>query len=495
MKTNFLCFTTLCVFIILIISGCSDFLNQQPNALTSSSAFNNPVSLEKELLAAYKRTKINAGNNYWWAFGEITTDNAVKGGSSPSDQARILKLATFTEHASNTTLTPIWKYNYQGIHRANLIIKNIPKVNGLDQAKADRYMAEAKFLRALFYYRLVKIFGGVPLITKAHLKSYKVSRSSKEETYNLIENDSKDAIPVLPTKNELTKDAELGRASKGAAEALLTRVYLMQGNFSAAEKWAKKIIDSREYSLNPDYYSIFTQAQDLGSEAIFSITYGYNTKFNIANADDIYRNSRAFNGYGFCLPTQDLFDAFDPNDPRRRGTIYSNGDILPDGRVGDVGNSSTGYIDKKAYTPKELFHPGQSGRDRKVFRLGEIYLWYAEAANENGHTQIALKYLNKVRERAREGNPNILPDITVTNKAKLRKIIWHEERVEYALEGKRFFDLVRTDRAAKVLHAYAKKYNTEKGANFKKDKNEIFPIPESQIQLSHGTLKQNPGYK
>jgi tetratricopeptide (TPR) repeat protein len=373
----------------------------------------------------------------------------------------------------------------------------VPNVKDLDQSTADRYVAEAKFLRAFFYFRLVKVFGGVPLITKANIENYQVPRSSKDSTYIRIENDLKDAESVLPLKSELTDD-EVGRATKGAAEALLTRAYLMQGNYQAAEKWAKKIIDSGEYSLNPDYYSIFTEDTDHGPEAIFSINYAYNSKYSssldgMTTADDTYKTSRAFGGYGFDLPTQDLHDAFAPNDPRLKATMYADGDTLPDGRIGDVDNSSTGYIDKKAYIPEDEYHPAASGKDNKIFRLGEIYLWYAEAANEDGNTQEALKYLNKVRKRAREGNSNILPDITITDKNALRKEIYHEERVEYAMEAKRFFDLVRTGRAAEVLHAYAKKYNTEKGANFKKD-NKIFPIPETQIELSQGTLEQNPGY-
>jgi hypothetical protein len=483
----------LCGFIALTVNGCSGFLNQQPQTLTSSTAFNTSEGALKELIAAYAKVT-TPGNLGFWVCGDVLSNDALKGGSSPSDQGQIYDLAHFQSHPDNGNLESWWKNMYQGIHRANLVIHNVPDVQDINNTTADRYVAEAKFLRAFFYFRLVKIFGGVPLITKANIESYQVSRSSKDDTYKQIEQDLKDAIPALPPRSKLSSD-EYGRATKGAAEALLTRVYLMRRNFKGAEKYAKKIIDSGEYSLNPDYASIFMQSSNTGPEAIFTLNFVYNPKYGGGNTNDIYRNSRAIGGYGFDLPTKDLHNAFNPQDPRLKATIYANGDVLYDGTIGNVGSSATGYIDYKAYRPVATFHTTSEGRYIKFYRLGEIYLWYAEAANENGQPQVALKYLNKIRDRARGGRTNILPDITTTDQAALRKKIYHAERVEYALEGKHFWDLIRTGRAAKVLHAYAKKYNTSKGAKFHKpSKGGLFPIPETQIELSKGTLKQNPDY-
>jgi hypothetical protein len=138
--------------------------------------------------------------------------------------------------------------------------------------------------------------------------------------------------------------------------------------------------------------------------------------------------------------------------------------------------------------------PKSSGKDQNVFRLGHILLWYAEAANENGRPNEARTALNEIRKRARQGNEQILPDVTTLDKSQLREAIWKEQRVEYATEVFRFFDLLRTNRAAKVLGDYAKKYNDQKGREFKAGINELFPVPQSQINLSRGVLKQNPGY-
>ena len=169
---------------------------------------------------------------------------------------------------------------------------------------------------------------------------------------------------------------------------------------------------------------------------------------------------------------------------------------MPDGLVANVGNSTTGYLNKKAYVPEYEKIGGalQPGRDDIHMRLGKVMLWFAEAANENGNTQGALTALNAIRRRARQGNANILPDVTETNKAALRDLIWREQRVEFGQEYERFFELVRQGRAGQVMRAYAAKYNTPKGSGFKDGVNEIFPIPQSEINLSKGVLKQNAGY-
>ncbi|HZG23924.1 MAG TPA: RagB/SusD family nutrient uptake outer membrane protein, partial [Chitinophagaceae bacterium] len=151
---------------------------------------------------------------------------------------------------------------------------------------------------------------------------------------------------------------------------------------------------------------------------------------------------------------------------------------------------------KKAYVPEYERIGGalQAGRDDIHMRLGKALLWYAEAANENGNTQTALTALNAIRRRARQGNASVLPDVTVTGKEALRQAIWQEQRVEFGQEYERFFELVRQGRAGAVMRAYAAKYNTAKGSGFKDGVNEIFPIPQTEINLSKGVLKQNPGY-
>ncbi|HKJ30439.1 MAG TPA: RagB/SusD family nutrient uptake outer membrane protein, partial [Balneolales bacterium] len=389
-----------------------------------------------------------------------------------------------------------WSDLYVGVHRANLVLDNVPAIK-MDSNLKARLLGEAHFLRGYYYFQLVKLFGGVPLILKSELTSYTQARATKDQVYQQIIKDFQAADQVLPLKSQYPTN-DMGRATKGAADSYLGKVYLYMHKYTEAEKWFKKVIDSGQYSLDPNYLNMFRLSGQHGSGSIFEVNYVYSTSYDVTNRATVAHGSRAMYGWGFVCPTQDLASSFAKGDPREKETIYANGDTLSDGQVADVGNSPTGYMNRKAYLPKDEFPPNgsaqSSGRDEVLMRLGKVLLWYAEAANEDGHTQAALTALNKVRARARQGNPNVLPDITETNKDSLRKIIWHEERDEYALEHERFFDLVRTGRAASVFHAYAQKYNTTKGKNYKAGVNEVFPLPENDISLSDGKLKQNQGY-
>jgi hypothetical protein len=258
------------------------------------------------------------------------------------------------------------------------------------------------------------------------------------------------------------------------------------------------VIASNEYQLSPDYMEMFLRAGEISREHIFQVKFLNDQGAQPANNNNIGTTfgSRARNGWGFNLPTQDFVSAFEAGDPRLGQTVYKNGDVMPDGLVANVGNSTTGFLTKKYYVPEYERVQGslQAGRDDIHMRLGKVYLWYAEAANEIGKTTEALQYLNEVRRRARQGNNAVLPDITETNKDALRQLIWKEQRVEFGQEYERFFELVRQGRAGQVLRAYATKYNTAKGRGYRDGVNEIFPIPQSEINLSKGKITQNPGY-
>jgi hypothetical protein len=271
----------------------------------------------------------------------------------------------------------------------------------------------------------------------------------------------------------------------------------MKNNIKA-EEWFGKVILSNEYALHADYLEMFLRVGETSKEHIFQVKFLNDQGAQPANNNNIGTTfgSRARNGWGFNLPTQDFVDAFEPGDPRLLQTVYKNGDVMPDGLVANVGNSTTGYLAKKYYVPEYEKIQGslQAGRDDIYMRLGKVYLWYAEAANEIGKTTEALKYLNEVRKRARQGNNAVLPDVTVTDKDALRQAIWKEQRVEFGQEYERFFELVRQGRAGEVLRAYAAKYNTAKGKGFRDGVNEVFPLPQSEINLSKGKISQNPGY-
>lgn len=490
-------------FLSIGILGCSDILEKQPLALISSeSAYVTANDASRAVTAAYHPL---TGNNWCcgvygnggymhWVLGNVASDDTEKGGESGSDQLYAQQISLFNIPSDNDATRFAWQNQYIGIRRANLVLDNVVSIE-MDAQLKERFLAEAKFLRAWYYFNLVRTFGDVPLVLSAELETYNLTRTPKQEVFNQIIQDLEAAILVLPTSSEYAA-SDRGRATKGAAQAYLGKVYLYMGNFPKAEELFGQVINSGVYALG-EYGTMFYRAGETSSEHIFQVQFlndqgplPANNQLNTVFA------SRARNGWGFNLPTQDFVDAFESGDPRLGHTVYKTGDVMPDGLIANVGNSTTGYMNKKYYVPEFERVGGalQPGRDDIYMRLGKVMLWYAEAANENGNTQIALDALNQVRERAREGNPNILPDITETNQTALRALIWKEQRVEFGQEFERFFELVRQNRAGEVMRAYALKYGTSKGAGYRDGVNEIFPVPQTEINLSNNVITQNPGY-
>lgn len=485
------------IFAIAFLPGCKDLLNKDPLAsLSVSSAYVTSEDALKAVYAAYNPL-LNYTGISGYSIYDIACDNAEKGGEGPSDGGYFNELAYFTLTSSNTVARQVWGNAYLGIRRANLVLDNIPKIEMDDYVK-QRLLGEARFLRAFHYFILVSLYGDVPLITDSNIESFEIERSDKELVYSQIISDLEFASKSLPLRSKLAPE-ELGRATKGAADSYLARVYLFRRDFQEAEKWFKIVIDSKEYELEDDFYHIFTKDAEFGRENIFEVNYIYSPQYRaLANTNSIRQGSAGMYGYGFCNPTKDFVDAFEEDDPRLWQTVYKNGDIMPDDKIADVGNSETGYMNKKVYLAKDEFpptgDPRNSGKNEILYRYGMLLLWYAEAANENGNIQIALKALNEVRSRARQGQSGVLPEVTVTDKDQLRTKIWHEQRVEYGMENIRYFDLLRQNRLGEVMTAYSEKYNSNKGKNFREGVNELFPIPQTEIDLSQGSLTQNPGY-
>lgn len=490
----------LCFFLLSgLLAGCSDILEKEPLSLIdASNAYQSPGDAEMAITAAYNPLT----NNNWtvngymhWVLANVASDDAEKGGESGSDQLYAQQISLFNIPSDNEAIRFAWSSQYIGVHRANLVLEHVPAI-GMDEHLKERYLAEAKFLRAWYYFNLVKTFGDVPLVLQAELEAYDLARAPKQQVYDQIIQDLEEAIAVLPQASEYAV-ADRGHATKGAAQAYLGKVYLYLHNFQKAEELFAAVIHSGEYNLDPDYYGMFLRDGENSSEHIFQVQFLNDQGAQPQNNQlSVVMGSRARNGWGFNLPTQDFVDAFEVGDPRLSNSVYKNGDMMIDDLVANVGNSTTGYLNKKYYVPEYERVGGalQPGRDDIYMRFGKVLLWYAEAANENGHLQEALTSLNRVRARARGDNASILPDITETNKEALREKIWHEQRVEFGQEFERFFELVRQGRAGAVLRAYAAKYNTKKGEGFRDGVNEIFPIPQSEINLSKGTLVQNPGY-
>ncbi|MFU8860140.1 MAG: RagB/SusD family nutrient uptake outer membrane protein [Cyclonatronaceae bacterium] len=482
------------VFAALILVGCEDFLSVNPQGELTQEAF---PTTEADALQSANAVYATLRNWHYHSGGfpilDFMSDDAHKG-SNPNDGAGTLgPYENFTFTPTQDGLDRWWAGLYQGIRRANVVIEKVPAVD-MNESLKNRYIGEARFLRGLYYFDLVRAFGGVPLITTTE-PPLSVPRSSAAETYALIEQDLQFAIDNLPEKSSYGNE-DLGRASRGAARALLAKVYLFQGNFPAAETLALQVITSNQYDLEP----VFTYANgkngEHGVESVFEIG-AVESESVVGNQ---YANTQGVRGtpnrgWGFNRPSIDLRNAFEPGDPRRSGTIIELGDvidgitILGDASTPDVTRDAEGNIIEIESYNRKVWIPGlstdtQFGHNRRLIRFSDVLLMAAEALNENNKPQDALIHLNRVRERAREGNPDILPDISVTNKDELRDIILLERRTELALEGHRFWDLVRTGKAPDELGP----------AGFVTGKHELLPIPQNEIDLSQGTLNQNDNW-
>lgn len=468
--------------------SCGDsFLNVEPEGQTvSEDFFTNQAQAIQAVSSIYGNLKdFNVVVFPWLAVTTIASDNAEKG-SVPGDAGYLDTFDDFTLTATEGQLDGFWTGQYQGINLANQVITKVPPID-MDESLKARLIAEAKFLRAFHYFNLVRAFGGVPLRTSVPIgdeeetpEQLNPPRASREEVYAQIISDLRDAAEVLPTSYDA---ANVGRVTKGAALTMLAKVQMYQENWSEVLSLTQQVMDMG-YSLTPDYHDIFTIAGENNAESIFEIqaeTFPGNCAASNSQWAEVQGVRNQF-GWGFVEPTLDLANAYEEGDVRLDATILFPGETTPEGDVITETAPNPRY-NQKAYVPSYVTQICGYGRDQniRILRYAEVLLMHAEAANELGQAQEALDALNQVRNRAG------LADVTTTDQQELRMIIWHERRVEMALEdGDRFFDLVRQGRAAEVLQAL--------GKHFVEGKNEVYPIPQRQIDLSGGVLEQNPGY-
>jgi starch-binding outer membrane protein, SusD/RagB family len=481
--------------ITILITGCKDFLDVKPQGLITQEAF--PTTPEDALLATngvYATLRSWSYHSGGFPILDIMSDDTRKG-SNPNDQASNLNpYDNFTFTTTQDGLDRWWATLYEGIKRANVVLEKVPAIN-MDEELKNRYLAEASFLRALYYFDLVRAWGGVPKVTSI-TPSIKLERSSATEIYSLIISDLEFAIEHLPQKSVYPVN-DLGRASLGAAHALLAKVYLFMKDYEKAEIHALEVINGTEfYDLEPDFANANSKWGEHGMESVFEIG-AMETEGNIGNQ---YANTQGVRGtpnrgWGFNRPTQNLRFSFEEGDPRLDATIIDLGEVLdgveilgdgttPDETLDEDGN----VIEVECYNQK-VWIPGTStntqfGHNRRIIRFADVLLMAAEALNENGKPGDAHIYLNRVRQRARQGNNDILPDITVTAKDELRNLILRERRHELALEGHRFWDLVRTGKASEVLGPLG----------FVTGQHELLPIPQNEIDISQGSLTQNPNW-
>lgn len=406
---------------------------------------------------------------------EIISDNADKG-SSTSDTGTdkdLLDGLTYTSSASS--IEAMWENWYKSIGRATQAIEYTEEYGLTDEDYKDRLIGEAKFLRALNYFYLVRGWGGVP-IQSVDLEE----RASVSEVYDYIETDLLDAIETLPLKSAYDDD-DLGRATKGAAQALLAKVYLYQEEWQNAYDYATEVLNSGEYSLESDYAVLWRESSENGDESIFEFqARGESTAHGIQQYSQTQgaRGTTGW-GWGFNVPSDDLYNDFleEGDSIRMNATIIFAGETLWDDRyVSDA-------VDNPMYNEKAYSSAGAGASDTdkniRYLRLGEIYLILAESANELGKTSEALTALNIIRERVS------LDDVTTSDQDGLREAIWHERRLELAFEHDRWCDLNRTGEAAEVMQALDKPFVV--------GQHELLPIPSAQLLETPG-MEQNPGW-
>ena len=477
------------LFVLFIVAGCNKkYLDVPPQGQQPGEQFwQSEADATKAVNAMY-------ANLHEWkqvAFAPIAiesmgSDDAEKG-SSASDATFMNNFDNFSASSTEGQVLDYWTGEYQEINFCNQVLDNVPGIT-MDESLKGRYLAEAKFIRAYAYFRLVKAFGDVPL--RLHLpvdaSEYNIPRTPKADVYAAIEQDLTDAALVLPSTYSA---ADQGHATKGAAMALHAKVAMYQGHWQDVFDLTNQVMSSGVYSLFPNYEQLFRVANENCSESVFEIQCKYipgncdasNSQYSQVQG---VRGSQG-GGWGFNVPTQDLADAYEAGDPRKDATIIFRGETTPEGDAIPVSGDNPMY-NQKSYVPFSTYVECNEGSEQnvRVLRYAEVLLMNAEAANELGNSAQALSSLNAVRARARGGNNAVLPDVTTTDKVALRTAIWHERRVEMGMEFDRFFDLVREGQAPAVLGP--------KG--FVAGKNEVWPIPQNEIDLSAGTLVQNPGY-
>lgn len=460
--------------------------------LTTANAFNTAKDLDLAVLGVYNSLQARVPKDF--ELMEVPSGNVYVEyfATAPG----IDEISTLAVSSQNSKLNSFWKSTYNGIFRANSVLENIDKPTDYAAGKKEQLTGEAKFLRAWFYFDLVRIFGGVPLITGKITteESRNIERASEQEIYTLITRDLQDAISTLPTPAQ----TPAGRASKGAAVALLAKVYVYLEDWNNANKYLDELFSSEfAYQLVDNYGSLFEVATEKNSEAIFSLTYaagtnGQSLTYDLAPIGGIYQV--IINGNRVIRPTWDLRKSFEAGDSRFPVTIQE--DWYP--FAYHPGDPAIFY----PYLNKWLVpsDPGSSGLDIPLLRLADLILLRSETYYNRNEPGLALDEINKIRERAFGNSSHNYQLSDIDTKETFYDKLLLERRLELAIENNRWFDLVRTGRFTSVLQNVEGIYISTTGDATTlplsaKPYMKYFPIPFEQIQLAApGVLKQNEGY-
>lgn len=468
------------------MSSCEkDFLDLKPiSSVAASNFYQTADDVRNAVNGCYASLQSGGISVNDYVFNEVRSDNTIPVASgSVTDQDEFDR---FYIRTTNPFIAAKWNDSYKAIARFNKLLNRIGDIQMNEDVK-KRNIGEVKFLRAYIYFNLVRTFGDVPLVLKeitSAEEGYAYGRNAAADVYKQIEQDLADAEPVLPDSYTGT---DVGRATKGAAKALSGKVFLTQKKYTDAAAKLKEVIDGGLYTLLANYADIFKPTGKNHKESVFDVQFAsggvgegnpwpnYFAPTNSGNA------VIPFGGDANSQPTADIIAAYEPNDLRKNislATSYkdANGQTIP-----------FNFVKKFMDVPTTKY---DNGNNIPVIRYADVLLMYAECLNEAGFVPDgeAFSYLNKVRTRAG------LPDKTgvdIPTQQDFRLAIEQERRVEFAFEGHRWYDLVRTGRAIALMNGKKSQIGLVKDLT---QTDLLFPIPQSQIDINKEKMTQNPGY-
>lgn len=544
---------------VATLFSCSDFLDQELQGNPDTNQyFKTQYQLQESLNAVYNILQTDKYTNSEWIFGEACGDDVVSTDEATTSQ--IAQVVNFTFNTSNDYILRRYEIMYKGINRANQVIANAHKVKFADADNSNyqnvrQILGQAKFLRAMFYFNLVKTFGGVPIRPEIEdVTHLTIPRSTKEEVYAYIEKDLREAAIMLPA---VFTDGNAGKVGAGAATALLMKVLVYQATpGEPSDKWEEVVrlgkyfvggqamsyaemikldtynetwdeihdrlwfkpkallgpkdtyetaetqmpVLANQYNLEAKssydnstlhYRQLYHQAGEFCARSVFEIVFKESADGTTGDSNqgtgivnDIFMN-RVFASTSFRNAVA--------ADPRRNEVILLHASVTFDGERLEVPNGRYGCM--KWYTPKSERprEASDNGKNRRVIIYSDVVLLYAEALNETGNRMEALEQLNSVKTVA-----NKITNVATLYKAgtylEMRDQIWTERRLELCHLWDRYWDIVRQGRAASILHALAAETTHMRGKNFIEGINEVFPIPQNEIDITNGVVAQNPGY-
>ncbi|WP_190300257.1 RagB/SusD family nutrient uptake outer membrane protein [Rufibacter hautae] len=512
-------------FLMGAATGCDDFLDLNPkDTRTEDNFYKTQADATEALIGVYDVLQWNTVNGFHPTpmVLDILSDDAYSAGQ-PSSEPNLLQMDRHQILTTNGEVAGLWRKHFIGISRANTLLSRIQGIDAPDDFK-KRAIAEAKFLRAHFYLDLVRLFENVPLILAPQSPSeYNQPQATPKAVYDQIALDLMEAMPDLPASD---LRASMGRATRWAAKGLLAKTYLfykgvygqdLQAGTTAitapvALQHLNDIITSSGHTLLPNYADNFKRANEFSVEAVWEISYsdenpwwdwGY-VQGGEGNMQPQQQGPRIKNtaienylaGWSTGIPTQELYDAFEANDPRRDATILAETELVGGKDNLNIGYQHTGYFSQKYTTAKEYApSAGQLelnwGNNYRAIRFSDVLLMASELMVMTG-TGDAKAPLTRVRARV-----GLAPvDATLDN-------IYRERRVELALEGHRYWDLLRRGTAAAAAAITVNRttlpanYEGNLGdfnLQFNSARRGFLPIPQSELDLSAGVLKPNPGY-